>query len=86
MDISTIIMGSISAVSTGLLSLIWLDIRSIRQEVAQQTDKYHACQKELPLIYANKFETKNDINKLWERTDKHSDDIHFLKGQRESTH
>jgi len=64
---------------------IWLIKRQLcRMETTldKQEQNYHACREELPDRFAAKEETKGNITRLWERTDKHAEDIAHAQGLR----
>lgn len=89
MDGNTII-GIVSAAAVGF---IWWDIRSIRKDnkatqdenkkaVQKLVDACHICQVSLP----DKYASRESVDRLWTRTDKHADDISWLKGVKNGSH
>ena len=87
-DITTVI----GAISSGVMALIWWDIRTIRKEVQavrrevqDVKELHHMCQLELPTKYAGKEDTRGSFKKLFDIMDEHSKIFSYWEGLRNGT-
>lgn len=55
-------------------------IATVVGDLKSLDEKEQLCRQDLPKTYANRLETKQEITKLWDRSDRHSDEISQLKG------
>ncbi len=84
-EVLMVISAITATATTGVMGVIWFDIRTIKayvtKEVDKMSDKHHACQRELPDKYAGKNDTKEVIKDIWNHIDKTETEIAYLKGR-----